>query len=126
VLIAAATAYVSDKAYDYLFGIALFGAIITWIIILVTHLMFIRKYPREKRAQLPVRAPLCPYLQLLGVGLLIAVLITMGLDREFWRISIIVRVPWVILVSGCYLLVRARRKLPEAGRAGAVMVKVNE
>jgi AAT family amino acid transporter len=62
----------------------------------------------------------------LGIGLLIAVLITMGLDREFWRISIVVGVPWVILVSGCYLLVRARRKRPEAGHAGAVLVKVNE
>lgn len=127
VLIAAATAYVSDKAYNYLFGIALFSAIVTWIIILVTHLVFIRKYPPEKRAQLPVRTPLSPYLQWLGVGLLIAVLITMGLDREFWRISIVVGVPWVILVSGCYLLlVRARRKRPEAGHAGAVLVKVNE
>ena len=126
VLIAAATAYVSDKAYNYLIGIALFSAIVTWIIILVTHLVFVRKYPPEKRAQLPVRAPLSPYLQWLGVGLLVAVLITMGLDKEFWRISIVVGIPWVILVSGCYLLVRARRKRPQTGQAGADLVKVNE
>jgi AAT family amino acid transporter len=127
VLAAAATAYVSDKAYDYLLGISLFGAIVTWIIILVTHLMFRRKYPREKRAQLPVQAPLYPYPQILALGLLMAILITMGMDREFWRISIVVGIPWVMLVSACYLVVRGRRSSSEARRViNGVVVNTNE
>jgi L-asparagine transporter-like permease len=109
VLVAAMTAYVSSKAYNYLFGIALFGAILTWIIILLTHICFRRKYPAELRARLSVHAPFSPYLQLLGLGLLVAVLITMGLDTEFWNIAIIVGVPWVLVVSACYYVVRARR-----------------
>ncbi|MDB6086539.1 MAG: amino acid permease [Gammaproteobacteria bacterium] len=127
VLVAAATAYVSDKAYDYLLGISLFGAIVTWIIILVTHLMFRRKYPREKRAQLPVQAPLYPYPQILALGLLMAILITMGMDREFWRISIVVGIPWVMFVSACYLVVRGRRSSSEARRViNGVVVNTNE
>jgi AAT family amino acid transporter len=109
VLAAAMTAYVSAKAYNYLFGIALFGAILTWIIILVTHICFRRKYPKEKQAALSVHAPFSPYLQFLGLGLLVAVLVTMGLDTEFWNIAIIVGVPWVAVVSLCYYAVRVRR-----------------
>lgn len=103
VLAMAMTAYFSGKAYNYLFGIALFGAILTWIIILITHLFFRRQYPAEKLAALPVRAPFAPVLQFIGLGLLIAVLITMGLDTEFWNIAIIVGVPWVALVSLGYV-----------------------
>ena len=110
VLVAAMTAYASPKAWNYLFGIALFGGILTWMIILFTHMMFRRKYPPEKLAKLAVRAPFAPYLQILGLGLLLAVLVTMGLDTEFWNIAIIVGVPWVIVVSACYFVMRARRR----------------
>ena len=108
VLIAAMTAYVSRKAYNYLFGIALFGAILTWLIILATHLQFRRKYSAEKRAQLTSRAAFSPYLQWLALLLLVAVLITMGLDTEFWNIAIIVGVPWVVIVSLAYFITRRR------------------
>jgi amino acid transporter, AAT family len=127
VLLAAVTAYTSDKAYNYLLGISLFGAIVTWITILVTHLMFRRKYPQEKRVPLPVQAPLYPYPQILALGLLTAILITMGLDRDFWRISIIVGIPWVMLVSGCYFVARTWRSRSEARRVlDGVLVKTNE
>jgi len=110
VLAASMTAYASPKAWNILFGVALFGAILTWMIILFTHLMFRRKYPAEKRAQLAVHAPLSPWLQILGLGLLFAVLVTMGLDTQFWNVAIIVGVPWVIVVSACYFFLRARRR----------------
>jgi amino acid transporter, AAT family len=109
VLAAAGIAYLSAKAYNYLFGIALFGAILTWITILATHLQFRRKYPAEKRATLTSQAPFSPYMQWLAIGLLTAVLITMGLDTEFWNIAIIVGVPWVALVSLAYVLRQRHR-----------------
>jgi L-asparagine transporter-like permease len=107
VLIAALTAYLSAKAYNYLLGIALFGAITTWIIILATHLRFQKRYP--KRGALSVRAPLTPYLQWAGLALLVAVLITMGLDEEFWNIALLVGVPWVLFVSLIFVVLRRRR-----------------
>ena len=109
VLIASFTAYASAKAYNYLFGIALFGAILTWIIILTSHLRFRRKYPAAKQAALSSRAPFSPYLQWLALLLLVAVLITMGLDTEFWNIAIIVGVPWVAIVTLAYFVTRHRR-----------------
>jgi L-asparagine transporter-like permease len=56
-----------------------------------------------------MHAPFSPWLQVMGLVLLLAVLVTMGLDTEFWNIAIIVGVPWVIVVSGCYFLMRGRR-----------------
>jgi amino acid transporter, AAT family len=106
--IAAVVAYLSPKAYNYLLGIALFGAILTWAIILVTHLRFRKRYGAEARARLSVRAPFAPYLQWAALGLLIAVLITMALDKDFWNIAVIVGVPWTVLLSIAYFATRRR------------------
>jgi L-asparagine transporter-like permease len=48
-------------------------------------------------------------MQIAGLILLVAVLITMGLDKEVWRISWIVGVPWLVFVSVVYFIMRARR-----------------
>lgn len=113
--IAALVAYLSSAAYNYLLGIALFGAIVTWITILVTHLSFRRRYPEVKQASLSVRAPLAPYLQWAALVLLIAVLVTMGLDTDFWNIAIIVGIPWVVLLSLAYAVTRWRQqRVPKA------------
>ena len=99
ILAAAAVSVLTPLAYNYLFGVALFGAIIVWMTILVSHLSFRR---RHGSATLPVRMPLFPYMQLAGLGLLVAILITMGLDTDFWNISWIVGVPWLLLITAAY------------------------
>jgi amino acid transporter, AAT family len=106
ILITAAVSMFTPFAYNYLLGVALFGAMTVWIFILVSHLAFRRQH---KTTQLPVRMPLFPWLQLTALGLLIAILVTMGLDEEFWRLSWIVGVPWLVLISIAYLLWRPRR-----------------
>ena len=85
---------------------ATFGAIITWITILVSHLAFRRANPV---ATLPVRMPFFPGLQIVGLILLAAILITMGLDTEFWNISWIVGVPWLVLLTAVYFFWKPRR-----------------
>ncbi len=101
ILLAASVSRLTPLAYNYLFGIALFGGIVVWIIILLSHLSFRR---RHKDQVLPVRMPLFPYLQIIGILLLAAVLVTMGLDTQFWNISWIVGVPWLVAVSLAYLV----------------------
>jgi AAT family amino acid transporter len=101
ILAVAAVAKFTPLAYNYLFGIALFGAIVVWMMILVSHLAFRRAHGN---GDLPIRMPLFPWLQLAGLALLAAVLVTMGLDREFWNISWIVGVPWLIALSAAYWL----------------------
>jgi L-asparagine transporter-like permease len=45
-----------------------------------------------------------------GLLLLCAILVTMALDKETWRISWIVGVPWIALLSVGYAVVKARRR----------------
>jgi amino acid transporter, AAT family len=99
ILAAASVSVMTPYAYNYLFGVALFGAISVWIIVLLSHLSFRRRHRLE---DLPVRTPLFPWLQLSALVLLCAVLVTMGLDRGFWNVSWIVGVPWLILLSAVY------------------------
>ncbi len=109
ILIAAGISKLTPHAYNYLFGVALFGAMIVWIFVLLSHLSFRR---RHKATELPVRMPFFPWLQLAAIALLIAVLVTMGLDTEFWNISWIVGVPWLVLLSIAYFVWRTRRVAP--------------
>ena len=106
ILMAAAVSKLTPYAYNYLLGIALFGAIFVWIVILLSHIAFRR---RHRAADLPVRMPFFPWLQLAGLALLGAILITMGLDAEFWRISWIVGVPWLAAISIAYFVWKPRR-----------------
>jgi len=118
ILVAAGVSKLTPLAYNYLFGVALFDAMLVWIIILVSHFSFRR---RHKAADLPVRMPFFPEIQILGLVLLCAVLVTMGLDKETWRISWIVGVPWIALVSAAHFILKARKGLaaPAAQKSGA-------
>lgn len=107
IMVAAGLSKLTPLAYNYLFGVALFDAIIVWIIILLSHLSFRR---RLGAANLPVRMPGFPWVQGAGLSLLCAILVTMGLDKETWRISWIVGVPWIALLSLGYALLKARRR----------------
>ncbi len=106
ILLFAAVSKLTPMAYNYLFGIALFGAVIVWMTIFVSHLRF---RVRRVEAELPVRMPLFPYAQIGALLLLAALLITMGLDREFWNVAWIVGVPWMALVSAAYFVWRGRQ-----------------
>jgi AAT family amino acid transporter len=111
ILIAAGLSKLTPRAYNYLFGVALFDAMIVWIIILLSHLSFRRRY---KAADLPVRMPWFPVIQIMGLALLCAVLVTMGLDKETWQISWIVGIPWLLLVTIVYFVLKARGALGRA------------
>jgi AAT family amino acid transporter len=106
ILLAAGLSKLTPLAYAYLQGVALFGAIVVWIIILVSHLAFRR---RHRAADLPVRMPFFPAMQIAGLTLLTALLITMGLSKD-WNISWIVGVPWLGVLTAAYFVWKARRE----------------
>ena len=116
ILVAGAVSRFTPKAYDYLFGIALFGAMTVWIIILLSHLSFRR---RHRAADLVVRMPGFPVMQIAGVLLIAAVLVTMGLDKD-WQLSWVAGVPWLVLLTVIYWVRRAvtGRAAAPAGAAG--------
>jgi AAT family amino acid transporter len=119
ILVATALAKFTPKAYAYLQGVALFGAIIVWMLILISHLRFRAVH---KGADLPVRMPFFPYMQIAGLGLLAALLITMGLDKD-WNVSWLVGVPWLGLLT---LLYFAWRKTHAARRDAASALKAEK
>jgi AAT family amino acid transporter len=114
-VLAASLSKLTPLAYNYLFGVALFDAIIVWIIILLSHLSFRR---RHTAAELPVRTPGFPLVQIAGLLVLCAVLLTMGLDKETWRISWIVGIPWLALVTAAYFAIKRRGRI-QAALAGS-------
>ena len=107
ILTAAAVSRITPLAYNYLQGVALFGAIVVWMMILLSHLRFRRFH---KAAELPVRMPLFPALQIIGFAILGAVLITMGIDPA-WNVSWIVGVPWLVLLSAGYFAWKRRQRV---------------
>lgn len=113
ILVAASVSMVTPLAYNYLFGVAIFGAIIVWMTILVSHIRFRRVH---NAADLPVRMPLFPYMQVAGLLLLAAILVTMAFDTDFWNISWIVGVPWLILISAAYFLWKRRNSAMRLAR----------
>ena len=112
ILIAAGVSRLTPYAYNYLLGVALFAAILVWMMILVSHLSFRRHYRPE---DLPVRMPLFPWMQYAGLLLLAAILVTMGLDTKFFNVSWLVGVPWVVLISVAYFVWKARQRPRAAG-----------
>lgn len=104
ILVAAGISKYTENAYNYLLGVALFAAILVWMMILVCHLSFRRHHDPKT---LLVRMPLFPWMQYAGLIILAAVLITMGLDRKFYYMSWVMGIPWVILISVAYFIWRA-------------------
>ena len=113
ILVAAAVSIATPNAYGYLLGVALFAAILVWMFILASHLSFRRHH---RAVDLPVRMPLFPWMQYVGLLMLAAILVTMGLDRTFY-VSWAYGVPWLLLVSAAYFVWKARRQRAAAPRA---------
>lgn len=103
ILAAASVSILTPLAYNYLFGITLFGGLLVWSTILVSHLRFRRQH---RAADLPVQMPFFPYAQILGLALLAAIAVTMALDTDFWQTAVIAGVPWLVVVTAAYFVWR--------------------
>lgn len=107
VIAAASLSKLTPQAYNYLFGVALFGGLLTWGSILLSHFVFRR---RHKGADLPVRMPLFPLAQILGLALLVAIGVTMALDRESWRVAVMVGAPWCVATAIVFYIIQGVRR----------------
>jgi AAT family amino acid transporter len=94
-----------DSAFVYLFGVSLFGGLFAWLVIFITHLFFRRKWEAAGNPRLPVRLIGYPYTSILGALALAAILATTWWV-EGMRITLIAGVPWMLLLSAAYFLVR--------------------
>jgi len=108
ILAATLLARFTPKAYAYLQGVALFGAIVVWALIFVSHFRFRRTHAASA---LKVRMPLFPALQIAALALLAALLVTMGLDPD-WNVSWIVGIPWLCALTIGYFVWKWARGRP--------------
>jgi AAT family amino acid transporter len=121
IMVAAGVSFFTPNAYAYLLGVALFAAILVWIIILVSHLSFRRHHLAR---HLPVRMPLFPWMQYAGLLILGGILITMGLDANLY-VSWVYGIPWLIVISAAYFLWRAAYRGRLAVRDRPTMAEPN-
>lgn len=103
-----------DKAFVYLFGIALFGGLFVWLMIFLTHLFFRKKYEAAGNARLPVRMPGYPYTTLLGFLSIAAILVTTWWV-EGMRLTLVAGIPWLAILTIAYFL---RKKFVARRRPG--------
>ncbi|QGK69696.1 amino acid permease [Allosaccharopolyspora coralli] len=97
-----------DTAFPMLLGIALFGALVTWLIILASHLAFRRTRTAQGLPDSPVRLPGAPVTTVLAMLFVAAVLLTTPFTEQFsvaWQAG----VPFLLLVCLAYVLVMRSR-----------------
>jgi AAT family amino acid transporter len=102
------------SAYIYMLGAAFFGGIFVWLMIFVTHLVFRARAGSALEPRVRF-APRGPWSSLFGLIAMTAVLFS-----TWWvpglRITLTAGVPWLLLISVCYLgWRRARFRKPASG-----------
>ena len=109
VLAAALSWQQNNAAYIVLFGVSIFGALVVWLMILLTHAVFRRRRRSLGLPPSPVRlwgAPVTTGLAALFlVGVLVSTWFIEGLDVA-WRYG----VPFFVLLGAGYLVVARRRR----------------
>jgi L-asparagine transporter-like permease len=99
--------FVPGQAFLLLYGVAVAGMFFVWGVILMTHLSFRRKLSPARIAALPIRLPLSPFAEIVGV----AALVGLGVSTFFvegMRHTVPAFVPFLVIVSIVYW--RLRRK----------------
>jgi amino acid transporter, AAT family len=94
-----------DQAFVYLFGVSLFGGLLVWLMIFLTHLFFRRRYHPPAGQELSVRMPGYPYTSLLGMASIAAILITTWWVKGM-RVALVAGLPWLLFITVAYYLTR--------------------
>jgi len=95
--------FAEETVFVWLLSIAGLGAQVGWIAISASQLAFRRKYLREggKVEDLKFKAPLYPFLPLLGLVLNCTVLVSMAFNAE-QRMALYCGIPFMLLCYGVY------------------------
>jgi amino acid transporter, AAT family len=97
-----------SRAYELLFGVSLFGGLFVWLMIFLTHLYF-----RRRNTSARVFLPAFPYLTLLGLGLMIAILASTWFV-EGMAITLKAGAIWMVIISAAYLAYRRGPAIPHS------------
>ncbi|WP_165770703.1 MULTISPECIES: amino acid permease [Bacillus cereus group] len=92
-----------NQAFMLMMGISMFGAMFTWMMIFVTHLYFRKKWDKAGGRKLPVRMWGYPYLTLLGMVLMLAIIITTWFTDMF-KTTLLTGIPFLLIISIGYMI----------------------
>lgn len=88
-----------DTAFTVMISIATCGAMVTWLMIFLTHLAFRRQEPTPTI----FRMWGAPWTSVLGAGLMAAILLTTAFTEAF-RLTLVIGLPFLLLVGGAFFL----------------------
>jgi L-asparagine transporter-like permease len=108
VLAATITIVSPDTAFLQMLGIASFGGLTTWAIILLTHVAFRRGKTAQELRELPIRLPGAPWTSGLA-ALALAAMVTGMFFIPMFESAWIVGAPFVALVTISYFILLRRR-----------------
>ncbi|MGW0517204.1 amino acid permease [Crossiella sp. NPDC003009] len=97
------------EAFPLLVGLALFGALVAWILIFATQLAFRRQRAAAGLPPSPVRLPGAPYTTVAAMLFVAAVLVTTAFTEQF-ATAWLAGVPFLLMLVGAYLLSRRRQR----------------
>jgi len=97
-----------DSQFVSMMGMSMFGPVFTWMMILITHLYFRPKWEASGGRQLPVRMPLFPVLNWVGIILLGSVVLYSCVT--VFKTTLFMGIPWFICISLVYFIWFARKK----------------
>ena len=110
--------YSPGKAFLALYGIAVAGMFFVWIIVLLTHMAFRRALGPERIARFPMRLHWYPYSTILGIAALLGLAAsTFFVDGLQYTVPAFI--PFLLLISLAYLVVRRKGELPPVASAAA-------
>ncbi len=92
---------VPQNVFTWVTSIATFGAIWTWIVILVAQMKFRKSLSPEERKNLSYRMPFWPYGSYLSLAFLAMVIVLMGYFPDT-RIALVVGPLWIVLLVAVY------------------------
>ncbi|MGA2538764.1 MAG: amino acid permease [Terracidiphilus sp.] len=102
--------FAPGRAFLLLYGIAVAGMFFVWIVILTAHLAFRRSLGKKRVAQLPIRLPFSPGMQIIALTGLIALAIsTFYVDGL--QYSVPGFLPFLLLITAFYLALKRRNRL---------------
>jgi len=106
-----------DKAFVYLFGVSLFGGLLVWLMIFLTHLFFRLRYRPPAGAMTRIRMPGYPYTSILGLLSIAAILATTWWVKDM-HIALVAGLPWLVFITCAYYLTRLstgnKKRSPDA------------
>ncbi|MEM5339774.1 amino acid permease [Paraburkholderia azotifigens] len=108
--------YLAPKeVFSWLTAISTFGAVWTWVVILLSQLKFRRSLNCHEQAELFYRMPFWPYGSYVALGFLLLVIGLMGYFPDT-RVALVVGPAWLVVLGGLYYVLGFNRKAESAER----------